>query len=315
MKILITGGAGFIGSHLLEFYLKKNCEVFVIDNLITGSKENIKELLKNPRFHFYQEDLLSFQFSVFSFQFDTIYHLASPASPIQYKKYPIETLRVNSEGTYRLLEFMKQSKSNIFVLASTSEVYGDPEEHPQSESYWGNVNPHGVRSCYDEGKRFAEAISMTYFRKYNLDVRIARIFNTYGPRMEKNDGRVVSNFIMQALTNEPLTVYGEGKQTRSFCYVSDMVDGLYTLGITPSIAGKVINLGNPDEYTISEFAKLIQKLTKSSSSIINKSIGEDDPRRRKPDISKAKKILYWSPKIHFEKGLEQTISYFKQQYI
>lgn len=315
MRILITGGAGFIGSHLSEFHLNKEDTVFVIDNLITGSKENIKKLFDNPKFHFYQEDLLTFNFSLLTSNFDIIYHLASPASPIQYKKHPIETLRVNSEGTYKLLEYIKQSKRNTFVLASTSEVYGDPQEHPQTESYWGNVNPHGVRSCYDEGKRFAEAVSMTYFRQFNLDIRIARIFNTYGPNMEKNDGRVVSNFIMQALTDKPITIYGKGEQTRSFCYVSDMVKGLYLLGTTKGIAGEVINLGNPDEDSILELARLIQKMTNSSSYIINKPIEEDDPRRRKPDITKAKKILNWTPKIDFENGLQQTIEYFKKRYL
>jgi len=315
MKILITGGAGFIGSNLSEYHLKKNDEVFVIDNYITGSKENIKELLKNSHFHFYQEDLLAFNFSLLTSNFDIIYHLASPASPVQYKKYPLETLRVNSEGTRRLLEFMRDKKCKVFVLASTSEVYGDPKVHPQPESYWGHVNPVGCRSCYDEGKRFAEALTISYFRKYNLDLRIARIFNTYGPNMEKHDGRVISNFIMQALTNEPITVYGKGNQTRSFCYVSDMVNALYSLAVKKQIAGEIINLGNPEEYSILELASIIKKETASQSKIITKPIDEDDPKQRQPDISKAKKILGWEPNIPFLEGLGKTITYFKNRFL
>lgn len=315
MKVLITGAAGFIGSNLSQFYLKKNDTVYGIDNFITGSQKNIEPLVENKRFHFYEEDVINFQYPIFNFQFDIIYHLASPASPVQYKKYPIATLRVNSEGTYKLLEFMRQSKAETFVLASSSEVYGDPEVHPQPESYWGHVNPHGVRSCYDEGKRFAEATTMTCMRKYNLDVRIARIFNTYGPNMEKDDGRVVSNFIMQALTHTPITVYGEGNQTRSFCYIDDMVQGLYLLGTIPNIRGEVINLGNPDEYTISEFAHIIKKLVRSPSPIINKPIGDDDPKRRKPDITKAKKLLGWKPKVTLNEGLNKTVEYFKKRFV
>ncbi len=319
MKILITGGAGFIGSNLSEFHLKKNDEVFVVDNLITGSKANIGALLKNPCFHFFEEDILNFQFSPpaggFPSYFDIIYHLASPASPVQYKKYPIETLRVNSEGTYRLLEYMKRNKSKIFVLASTSEVYGDPKVHPQTESYWGNVNPVGVRSCYDEGKRFAEALTISYFRKYNLDTRIARIFNTYGPNMEENDGRVISNFVMQALTNKPITVYGDGKQTRSFCYVFDMVQALSLLGTKQDIAGEIINVGNPEEYSIKEVASIIKKETESASEIILKPIDDDDPKQRQPDIIKAKKLLGWEPKVTFLEGLDKTITYFRKRFV
>lgn len=314
MKILITGGAGFIGSNLAEFYLSNNDEVFVVDSLITGSKANIEALLKNPRFHFYQKDVCTFDLSPLP-SFDIIYHLASPASPVQYKKYPIETLRVNSEGTYRLLECMKRNKSKIFVLASTSEVYGDPKVHPQTESYWGNVNPVGVRSCYDEGKRFAEALTISYFRKYNLDIRIARIFNTYGPNMEENDGRVISNFVMQALTNKPITVYGNGEQTRSFCYVSDMVQVLSLCGTKPDIAGEIINVGNPEEYSIKEVATIIKKETKSVSEIISKPIDDDDPKQRQPDITKAKKLLGWEPKVTFLEGLHKTLPYFKNRFI
>jgi len=315
MKILITGGAGFIGSNLVSFHLEKGDEVYIIDNFITGSKKNIEPFLSNTKFHCIKSNLINFKFKILNFKFDIVYHLASPASPCQYKKHPLETALVNSQGTYNVLEFMKNSKSKIFVLASTSEVYGDPQIHPQTESYWGNVSPNGPRSCYDEGKRFAEALTMIYYRKYNLDVRIARIFNTYGPDMEKEDGRVVSNFIMQSLTNNPLTVYGDGKQTRSFCFVSDMVTGLYTLATTPNIAGEIINLGNPEEYSILDLAKIIKKATKTDAEIIFKSIDADDPQRRMPDISKAKKILKWQPKISFNDGLQKTINYFKQRFL
>ena len=315
MRILITGGAGFIGSNLSAFHLKNNDSVTVIDNLITGSKENIKPFLNNNNFTFYQENILTFDFGLLTSDFDIVYHLASPASPIQYKKYPIETLLVNSEGTQKLLEFMKKSNSKSFVLASTSEIYGDPLVHPQIETYWGNVNPVGIRSCYDEGKRFAEAITMTYFRKYKLNVRIARIFNTYGPHMDKDDGRVTSNIIYQAITNKPLSIYGNGKQTRSFCYVSDLVNGLYKLATTADIEGEVINLGNSTEYSILDFTHIVQELTGTISKIIYQQIDEDDPKRRKPDITKAKTKLNWEPIISLKDGLLNTISYFKKRFL
>lgn len=318
MNILITGGGGFIGSNLTAFHLEKNDVVFVIDNLITGSRKNISRFLTNKNFHFYQSDVLTFNlprrqagFSLPTY-FDLIYHLASPASPIQYKKYPIETLLTNSQGTHNLLQFLKKSLSKNFVLASTSEVYGDPLVHPQKEDYWGNVNPNGIRSCYDESKRFAESLAMNYFRKHKLNIRIARIFNTYGPNMEKNDGRVVSNFIIEALTNKPITIYGDGKQTRSFCYISDMVNGLYLLATKTNIAGSIINLGNSIERSVLELAKIIKNLTKSSSKIVFQPIEEDDPKKRKPDISKAKKLLGWTPKVSIEDGLIKTIDYFKK---
>lgn len=234
MKILITGGAGFIGSNLAGHHLKKNDNVCVIDNLITGNKKNIEEFLPLETFHFIQKDITAFDYSSFD-QFDIIYHLASPASPIQYQKYPIETLLTNSVGTHKLLEFFRISKSTTFILASTSEIYGDPLVHPQPETYFGNVNPTGLRSCYDEGKRFSESLCMSYFRKYYLNIRIARIFNTYGPKMEKDDGRVVSNFITQSLTRKPLTIYGDGSQTRSFCFVSDMIEALYKLAVKKTL--------------------------------------------------------------------------------
>lgn len=320
MKILITGGAGFIGSHLAGFHLNKNDEVYVIDNLLTGSEKNIQTYINNKNFHFYKNDVLDFKFSILpstslrasNFAFDMIYHLASPASPIQYKKYPIETLLVNSEGTRKLLDFMIKSKSKKFVLASTSEVYGDPLVNPQPETYWGNVNPVGCRSCYDESKRYAEALTMAYYNKYGLDLRIARIFNTYGPNMEIHDGRVVSNFIVQALKNQPITVYGNGEQSRSFCFVSDMIDALYSLGTTSNLNGSIINLGNPEEFSILRLAEIIKKQTNSSSEIVMESIEEDDPKLRKPDISKANRLLNWQPKVKFKEGLEKTIEYFKK---
>lgn len=314
-KILITGGAGFIGSNLCQFLLKKNFKVFVIDNLITGSLTNIKSFLKNKKFNFIKKDITRFSFSSFfkKESFDIIFHLASPASPAQYKKYPLETIKVNTIGTIKLLEFMKFSKSKIFVFASSSEVYGDPLIHPQKETYWGNVNPIGWRACYDEAKRLGETICFTYFKKYNLDIRIARIFNTYGPNMEKNDGRVISNFIVQALSQKPITIYGDGKQTRSFCYIDDMVFGLFLIATKP-VKGKVINLGNNQEIEILYLANLIRKLTNSSSEIKFFPPLKDDPKKRQPDISQAKKLLDWQPKIKLEEGLKKTINYFKNRF-
>lgn len=310
MKILITGVAGFIGSNLLEFFLSQNHEVIGIDNYITGSKKNIEQFKDHPLFHFFEKDLLDFDTENLD-AIDIIYHLASPASPPQYKKYSIETLLVNSLGTKKMLDVLKKNPSATFVLASTSEVYGNPMEHPQTETYWGNVNPVGERSCYDEAKRFAEAISTAYFRKHSLDIRIARIFNTYGPRMEKNDGRVISNFVNQALENMPLTIYGDGSQTRSFCYVSDMVQALHLLGTTKQLQGEIINLGNPQEKTILEIARLIQTMTKTQSQITFQEKDADDPERRKPDITKAQRLLQWNPEISLEDGLAKTIEYFK----
>ncbi len=311
MKILIAGGAGFIGSHLCRFHLEKGDSVYAFDNLITGRRSNVQPFFSDKNFHFFEEDIVTFDFSHLP-PFDIIYHLASPASPVQYKKYPIETLITNSQGTHKLLEFLRTSGSKSFVLASTSEVYGDPLIHPQHENYWGNVNPVGPRSCYDEGKRFAETLTMAYFHKFNLKIRIARIFNTYGPNMEKDDGRVVSNFITQALSGKPLTVKGKGQQTRSFCYISDMIEGLYLLAITKNIDGEIINLGNPNEKTVIELAKLIQKLIGKKLEILFINKEADDPQRRKPDIAKAKRLLGWQPKISLEEGLVKTIDYFRE---
>ncbi len=313
MKILIAGGAGFIGSHLTKFHLAKNDDITVIDNFITGNKKNLpseSEGLNNGHLKIIKADITNFNFSDLP-SFDIIYDLASPASPKDFQQLSIEILKTNSLGLINILDFFIKSNSRTLVFSSTSEVYGDPEEHPQKESYFGHVNPVGIRSCYDEGKRFAEALMMAYFRKYKKDVRIARIFNTYGPFMKKDDGRVISNFINQALVNRPMTIYGLGEQTRSFCYVSDMVEGLYFLAITPKLAGEIINIGNQNEKTILEIADIIKKLTQSQSEIIYKTIGQDDPKRRCPDIAKAKKLLNWQPKVSLEEGLKKTIQYFR----
>ncbi|MCX6732471.1 MAG: SDR family oxidoreductase [Candidatus Roizmanbacteria bacterium] len=310
MHILITGSAGFITSHLVEYILSQGHTVTGIDNYITGSEKNIKDALKNPSFRFIEHDILTFDYSTIAEPVDIVFHMASPASPIQYKKHPIETLQANSVGTKQALDFATE-KNAVLVYASTSEVYGDPLVHPQVEWYWGNVNPNGVRSCYDEAKRFGEAMCMTYVRTKKTKVRIARIFNTYGPRMDINDGRVVSNFIVQALKKEPITIYGTGEQTRSFCYVSDLVLGLWALATKELNAGEVINLGNPNEMTIKEIANKVRAATESTSDLIQKAIDLDDPLKRKPDISKAKELLGWEPTVVIEEGLRKTIDYFK----
>lgn len=312
MNILITGTAGFIASHLAERLLQDHHTVIGIDNYITGREQNIRHLLANTRFHFIKANVIDFAFDTIKEPVDIVFHLASPASPIQYKKYPIETLEVNSIGTKRALAFATANHAS-FVYASTSEVYGDPLIHPQVESYWGNVNPNGVRSCYDEAKRFGEAMCMTYVRAHKTDVRIARIFNTYGPRMDTNDGRVVSNFIVQALQGNDITIYGDGAQTRSFCYVSDLVEGLWKLATVKLTPGEVVNLGNPHEIPITTIAETIIKMTTSRSTIIHQPIDEDDPKRRKPAIEKAQKLLNWSPAVSLENGLQKTIDYFRTQ--
>lgn len=311
---VVAGGAGFIGSNICKRLLSEGRKVICIDNFITGVDSNISEFYSNPNFVFIEHDLIIGMPSIVG-EIGGIFHLASPASPNtksarSYMSHPIETLMVNSLGTQNVLEFAK-SRSARVLYASSSEVYGDPAVSPQKEDYFGNVNPNGPRSVYDEGKRFGEALSAAYFRKYNLDVRVIRIFNTYGDRMQKDDGRVVSNFINQALRGEPLTVYGDGKQTRSFCYIDDLVDGLL-LGIhAHGIAGKFINLGNPDEYTILELAQKIKKIAGSSSKIVHEALPQDDPRRRKPDITLAKQLLGFEPKVKLEEGLAKTIEYFK----
>ncbi len=304
---LITGGAGFIGSHLCEFMLNKGFRVLCMDNLITGSKENIGHLEVNKNFAFISHDV-SKHISIDE-KIDWVLHFASPASPVDYQKIPIQTLKAGSLGTHNTLGLALAKKAK-YLLASTSEVYGDPLVNPQPETYWGNVNPVGLRGCYDEAKRFAEALTMAYHRIHNVDTRIVRIFNTYGPKMRKNDGRVVPNFLMQALENKPITVYGGGDQTRSFCYVSDLIEGIYRL--MASKINEPVNLGNPEEHTIREFAEIIQELTKSKSKIIFEKLPEDDPKVRRPDISKAMNELGWKPKVGLEEGLKKTIEQFKE---
>jgi nucleoside-diphosphate-sugar epimerase len=308
MKILVTGGAGFIGSFLCERLIDNDHEVICLDNLSTGKKINIKHLLDKQKFQFFKHDVTE----PIDLKFDLIFHMASPASPIDYQKMPIETSMTNSLGTFNMLKLSRKNKAK-FLITSTSEVYGDPLEHPQKETYWGNVNPFGVRSCYDESKRFSETLTMTFFRKYNLDVRIARIFNTFGPRMRKDDGRAIPNFMVQSLTSKPITVYGDGKQTRSFCYITDMIDGLMSLMFTNNISGEVINLGDTEEKTILSVAKLVKNLTNSDSEIVFRPLPIDDPARRRPDISKAKRLLDWEPKIDFIDGLKRTVEWFKKE--
>lgn len=310
MNILITGGAGFIGSHLTKYFLKKNDSVTVIDNFITGNKNNLPSESKGLKLKVIEADITNYNFSELPI-FDIVYDLASPASPKDFKNLSLEILKANSLGLMNILDFFLKSKSKTFVFASTSEVYGDPLEHPQRESYFGNVNSTGIRSCYDESKRFAEATLFAYQRRFNLDIRIARIFNTYGPYMNKEDGRVISNFVNQAITNQPITVYGNGNQTRSCCYVSDMVKGLVLIGTVDNLKKEIINIGNPEEKTINEIAKQIKKLTNSNSEIVFKPIDQDDPKKRCPDITKAKKLLVWNPQVNLEEGLKLTIEYFK----
>jgi len=306
--ILITGGAGFIGSHLCNFLLHKNFRIICVDNLITGNKENIEHLLNNKNFKFINHDVS--KHIKIDENLDYVLHFASPASPIDYQKIPIQTLKVGSLGTHNTLGLVLAKKAK-YMLASTSEVYGDPLVNPQPETYWGNVNPVGPRGCYDESKRFAEALVMAYHRIHKVDIRIIRIFNTYGPRMRKEDGRAVPNFINQALSNKAITVYGDGKQTRSFCYVSDLIEGIYKLMI--SNINEPVNLGNPDEHTILELAEIIKKLTNSKSKTEFKDLPVDDPHVRRPDISKAKKDLEWEPKISLKDGLQKTIDWFNKK--
>jgi nucleoside-diphosphate-sugar epimerase len=309
---LVTGGAGFIGSHLVDRLLELNRQIICVDNLITGSKENIAHLTNNSAFKFIKADVSepTQGYLPSKQKLDEIYHLASPASPRGYQDAPIETFKVNSFGTHHLLGLARKKKAK-FLFASTSEVYGDPLEHPQKESYLGNVSTLGIRACYDESKRFGEMATMVFFREFDLDVRIVRIFNTYGPRMDPQDGRVIPNFVTQAIANKPITVYGDGEQTRSFCYVSDMVEGIIKAMESPRSKGEVFNLGNPDEYLIIDLAKKIQAALGNSSQIEFTDLPEDDPTRRKPDITRAKKILGWKPKIPFEEGLRLTIDYFR----
>jgi UDP-glucuronate decarboxylase len=306
-RILITGGAGFIGSHLCERLLGDGHEIICVDNCFTGTKRHIWHLLNHPRFEFIRHDI-TFPLYV---EVDEIYNLACPASPIHYQFDPVQTTKTSVHGTINMLGLAKRVKAKIFQ-ASTSEIYGDPEIHPQTENYWGNVNPIGPRSCYDEGKRCAETLFFDYHRMHGLKIKVARIFNTYGPRMHPNDGRVVSNFVVQALRGEPITVYGDGGQTRSFCYVDDLVDGIIRFMNTPIELIGPLNLGNPAEISIMQLAETIISLTESSSRIDFKSLPVDDPRKRKPDISLAREKLGWEPKVKLEAGLKKTIEYFKK---
>lgn len=306
MRVLITGGAGFLGSHLSDKFISEGHQVIVADNFYTGSRKNIEHLIGNNNFELLRHDV-TFPLYV---EVDIILNLACPASPVQYQRFPVQTLKTSLIGAINMLGLAKRTGARI-VQASTSEVYGDPQISPQSEDYWGNVNPIGIRSCYDEGKRAAESLFTDYRRQYGVDSKIARIFNTYGPKMADDDGRVVSNFVLQALLNRPITIFGDGSQTRSFCYVSDLIDGLFLLtNSNESISGP-INLGSPNEFTILQLAEQIIRITKSKSKINFMKLPDDDPKQRKPDISKAQEILGWNPKIDLQEGLERTIAYFK----
>jgi len=308
MKILVTGGAGFLGSHICDLLIKKGHSVICVDNLITGNTDNIKHLGGNRKFRFLKHDVT--EYISIKGNLHAILHFASPASPIDYLQLPIQTLKVGSLGTHKMLGLAKK-KGAKFLLASSSEVYGDPLVHPQKEDYWGNVNPVGPRGVYDESKRFGEALAVAYGKVHGVDIRIARIFNTFGPRMRKNDGRVVPAFITQALTEKPLTVFGDGKQTRSFCYVEDLVRGIYKLLL--SRVQCPVNLGNPTEMTVNEFARQIISLTNSKSRLVNKPLPVDDPKVRQPDIARAKKILKWEPRVPVKEGLKLTIAWFKEE--
>jgi UDP-glucuronate decarboxylase len=306
-RILVTGGAGFLGSHLIDRLLADGHEVVCADNLFTGSKRNIAHLYDNPAFEFMRHDVT---FPLY-LEVDQIYNLACPASPIHYQHDPVQTTKTSVHGAINMLGLAKRLRCRIFQ-ASTSEVYGDPSIHPQPESYWGNVNPIGIRSCYDEGKRCAETLFFDYHRQHGLDIKVARIFNTYGPRMHPNDGRVVSNFIMQALQNEPITIYGQGTQTRSFCFVDDLIEGFVRLMDTPADFPGPVNLGNPNEFTIRELADKVIELTGSRSAIVAKPLPSDDPLQRQPNIAVAKGRLGWPPQVQLDEGLRKTIAYFDQ---
>jgi len=318
--VLVTGASGFVGSHLVDSLLSLGAQVVGVDNFLTGNKNNLTQALANPQFHLIEADAIeepsSYLTSLGSIQFEYIFHLASPASPPRYQQHPQLTYRVNSLGTDRLLAFLqKTNPTGRFIFASTSEVYGDPEEHPQKESYWGHVNPNGLRSCYDEGKRLGETICGVYHRQFDLDVRIARIFNTYGPRLDSKDGRIISNFITQALAGEKLSVYGDGSQTRSYCYVADLVQGLIALAVNNGARGQTINLGNPEEFSVEETARLVYKAVKGTDQgleLEHKTLPADDPVRRQPDISLANSLLGFEPQVKFAEGIKQTIAWFRQ---
>lgn len=307
-RILVTGGAGFLGSHLCEKLLQIGHAVVCLDNFFTGVKSNVHHLRDHPDFELLERDVAT----PFHIEVDEIYNLACPASPIHYQFDPVQTVKTSVLGAMNMLELAKNLKIKIFQ-ASTSEVYGDPHVHPQPESYWGNVNPIGLRSCYDEGKRCAETLFFDYHRQYGVNIKVGRIFNTYGPRMLPNDGRVVSNFIVQALRNDPITIYGEGKQTRSFCYVDDLIEAFVRVMATDDSCTGPINLGNPSEFHIVDLAKMVIELTGSKSSLVFQPLPHDDPKQRKPDITLAKSLLHWQPKVELKEGLLATIAYFKNQ--
>lgn len=305
-RVLVTGGAGFLGSHLCEKLLQEGNEVVCLDNYFTGQKQNVVNLLSNPYFELVRHDITM----PFYIEVDEIYNLACPASPVHYQHNPIKTIKTSVMGAINMLGLAKRIKAKV-LQASTSEVYGDPDVHPQNEEYWGNVNPIGERSCYDEGKRCAESLFVNYHKQNDVKIKIARIFNTYGPKMHPNDGRVVSNFIVQALQNKDITIFGDGTQTRSFCYVDDLLDGLVKLMASPDEISNPINIGNPVEFSMNELASLVLKLTNSKSKIVYLPLPADDPLQRRPNITKAKEILNWEPKIMLEEGLKETIKYFK----
>jgi len=311
-KVLVTGGAGFIGSHLCKSLLDGGYGVICLDNLVTGNRKNIEGLTSDPSFEFLELDVIKPSEQLTNLSVDYIFHLASPASPVDYQNLPEETLLVNSLGTLNILNLAKETKAKV-LIASTSEIYGDPLEHPQKETYWGNANSFGPRSCYDESKRFGEAATYVFLNKYGVDVRIVRIFNTYGPNMQKDDGRVVSNFINWAIKDEEIKIDGDGSQTRSFCYVTDLVQGILKAMFTEGTKGEIFNLGNPEEYKIKELAEKIIELTSSNSKLtFSNSFRQDDPMQRCPDITKSNTILNWEPKIGLEEGLTKTIEYYKQ---
>jgi UDP-glucuronate decarboxylase len=304
-RILVTGGAGFVGSHLCERLLVDGAHVICLDNFFTGTRDNVSHLLSNVRFEVFRHDVEQ----PLTMEVDEIYHLACPASPIHYQRNPVRTIRTAVQGTLNLLEAARESNARI-LIASTSEVYGDPAQHPQGESYWGHVNPIGPRACYDEAKRCAEALAVSYVRQYLTQVRIARIFNTYGPRLHHADGRVVSNFVVQALQGSPITLYGDGSQTRSFCYISDLVEGLVLLMASTAV-GEPVNIGNPRETSMRALATLVLRLTDSSSTVSSSPLPTDDPARRNPDISRARDLLGWEPRVSLEEGLSHTVAYFR----
>jgi UDP-glucuronate decarboxylase len=306
-RVLVTGGAGFLGSHICERLLKDGCDVLCADNFYSGTKDNVSHLLSNPHFELIRHDV-TFPLYV---EVDEIYNLACPASPIHYQRDPVQTTKTSVHGAINMLGLAKRTKAKI-LQASTSEVYGDPEVHPQNENYWGHVNPIGIRSCYDEGKRCAETLFFDYHRQHNLEIKVVRIFNTYGPRMHPNDGRVVSNFIVQALRGKNITIYGDGSQTRSFCYVDDLVEGFMRLMASPKGTTGPINIGNPTEFTIKQLAEIVLKMVGGKSKLVLNPLPQDDPKQRQPDITLAREILDWEPQVNLEQGLVKTINYFKQ---